>query len=80
MGFREFDPAGTSFAIEINEPEKWKITVVGRALWLLYNYLHQHRLEWIEALVGNVAMGVKDGVPVIEQITVQRIEEKAGKG
>jgi hypothetical protein len=77
MGYREYDPSNTFFVIEINEPEKWRIRVEGRALWKLYNYLHQHRLEWIEAAVGRSAMAVPDGSPVIERITIQRIEDKA---
>lgn len=80
LGYREFDPSGTFFVVEVNEPEKWRIRVDGRALWVIYNYLHQHRLEWVEAAVGNAAMALPDGTPVIEQITVQRIEEKPGKG
>jgi hypothetical protein len=77
MGYREYDPGNTFFVIEINEPEKWRIRVEGRALWKIYNYLHLHRLEWIEPAVGRSAMAVPDGVPVIERITIQRIEEKA---
>lgn len=76
MGYREFDPSGAFFVIEVNEPEKWRIRVEGRALWKIYNYLHQHRLEWIEPAVGRSAMAVADGVPVIERITIQRIEDE----
>lgn len=80
MGYREFDPSGTFFLVEFNEPEKWRIRVDGRALWVIYNYLHQHRLEWIEAAVGNAGKAVPDGVPFIEQISIQRIEDKPQKG
>lgn len=77
IGYRGYDPSGnTWFVIEINEPEKWRLRVDGRALWKLYNYLHQHRLEWIETVIGNAAMGIPDGVPVIERITIQRIEDE----
>lgn len=77
MGYREYDPGNEWFIIEVNEPEKWRIRVEGRALWKIYNYLHQHRLEWIEPAAGNAAMGISDGVPVIERITIQRIEDEA---
>jgi hypothetical protein len=40
-----------------------------------YNYLDQHRLEWIAPSLGNAARGLPDGIPVIEQITILRIEE-----
>jgi hypothetical protein len=77
MGYREFDPGNAWFVVEVNEPEKWRIRVEGRALWKLYNYVHQHRLEWIEPVAGNAAMGIADGVPVIERITIERIEDGA---
>jgi hypothetical protein len=41
-----------------------------------YNYLHHHRLEWIAPSLGKAERGLPDGIPVIEQITIQRIEEK----
>src|SRR4051812_31240751 len=33
MGYREYDPDNQWFIIEVNEPEKWRIRVEGRALW-----------------------------------------------
>lgn len=42
---------------------------------MIYNYLHQHRLEWIEPAVGRSERAIADGVPVIERITIQRIED-----
>ncbi len=47
LGYQEYDPGNTWFIIEFNEPEKWKLTVRGRNLWAIYNYIAQHRLEWI---------------------------------
>lgn len=75
MGYREFLDGGTEFIMEIQEPEKWRVRVEGRALWRIYSYLHQHRLEWVEPVRGNAAMAVPDGVPCIERITIERIEE-----
>lgn len=75
MGYREYDPGNEWFIIEVNEPEKWRIRVEGRALWKIYNYLHQHRVEWIEPAIGRTEKGISDGVPVIVRITVQRIED-----
>lgn len=79
MGYREFDASGTFFIIEINEPEKWRIRADGRALWEIFNDLHRHKLEWIKAIVGNEALGVPDGTPVIDQLTIQRIEDEPKK-
>jgi len=75
MGYRECDPGNTWFIIEVNEPEKWRIRIEGRSLWNIYNYLHQHRLEWIEPISGNAERGLADDTPVILRITIQRIEE-----
>lgn len=77
MGYREYDPGNSWFIVEVNEPEKWRIRVEGRALWKLYNYLHQHRLEWIEPAAGNAERAIPDGTPVILRITVERIEDTA---
>jgi hypothetical protein len=44
-----------------------------------YNYLHQQRPEWIAPSLGAAARGLPDGIPVMERITTQRIEEKPEK-
>ncbi|WP_162136283.1 hypothetical protein, partial [Zavarzinella formosa] len=43
LGFANFAADGTSFAVEFNEPEKWRLTVRGRKLWRGVSNLHQHR-------------------------------------
>ena len=33
LGFASYSASGTSFVVEFNVPEKWKLTVKGRKLW-----------------------------------------------
>jgi hypothetical protein len=75
IGYEEFDPAGTRFVFEFNVPEKWRVTVTGTNLWKIYNYLHQHRLEWIEQ--ADRSIGKDESVPLISKIDVEEI--KPGK-
>ena len=47
LGFERFSADGTSFVIEFNIPEKWRMTVTGRNLWRIFVNLHHHKVEWI---------------------------------
>ena len=74
MGFLEYDPGNTWFIIEFNEPEKWRLTVRGRNLWAIYNYIAQHRLEWIREADRDFA---GDGDAIITAIVIEAVKEKA---
>lgn len=73
MGLKKYEP--TRFVIEFQEPEHWRLTVEGRNLWEVYNYLVMHRLEWITAADRDFEDGRK---PVITRITVEKVEEETG--
>lgn len=75
LGYREIDEGNEWFVVEVNEPEKWRLRVEGRALWRVYAGLHRHRLEWIEPVTGHADMAIPNGVPVVLRITVERIED-----
>jgi hypothetical protein len=74
MGYMEFAPDGLDgFVIEFNEPEKWRLTVEGRNLWPIYNYLAQQRVEWIKLADRDFA---GDGEAVILAVTIEPVREE----
>jgi hypothetical protein len=77
LGYQEYDPGNTWFVIEFNEPEKWRLTVRGRNLWAIYNYLAQHRLEWIREADRDFA---GDNEAIITAIDIVAVKETAGQG
>jgi hypothetical protein len=74
MGYQEFDPGNTWFIIEFNEPEKWRLTVRGRNLWAIYNYIAQHRLAWIREADRDFAGDGETIVTAIEIVAVKEVE------
>ena len=72
LGFANFAADGTSFVIEFNEPEKWRLTVKGRKLWRVFVNLHQHKLEWIKKADRDFEGG---GTPVITAIAIEAVTE-----
>lgn len=42
-----FSPTGQEFSIKLAGSRLWKLTVRGRNLWEIYDYLTLHRLPWI---------------------------------
>jgi hypothetical protein len=72
LGYQEYDPSNTWFVIEFNEPEKWRVTVRGRNLWAIYNYIAQHRLEWIREADRDFA---GDGERIITAIEIEAVKE-----
>jgi len=77
LGFKEYDPGNTWFILEFNEPEKFRVTVRGRNLWRIYNYIVQHRLEWIREADRDFA---GDQEAIITAIEIESVEEEAGAG
>ena len=73
MGYKEYDRGNSWFIIEFNEPEKWRLTVRGRNLWAIYNYIAQHRLEWIREADRDFA-GNKE--TIITSIDIVPVKEK----
>ena len=71
MGLKKYEPG--KFVIEVQEPEHWRLTVEGRNLWSVYNYLCLHRLEWVEQAIRDFEDGKK---PVITRITIEKVEEE----
>jgi hypothetical protein len=74
LGYQEYDPSNTWFVVEFNEPEKWRLTVRGRNLWAIYNYIAQHRLEWVKEADRDFA---RDGEMIIMSIDIEEVKEKA---
>jgi hypothetical protein len=75
VGYKEYHPGNTWFVIEFNEPEKWRLTVRGRNLWKIYNYIAQHRLEWIREADRDFA---SDGEAIITAIVIEAVKEAQG--
>lgn len=71
VGFKQFEP--TRIVMEFHEPEHWRLTVKGRNLWDLYNYLCHHRIEWIEKADRDFEDGRK---PVITGIWIEKVKEE----
>lgn len=62
----------TKFEVAFVEPHcTYRLTVTGRNLWVIYNNITQHRCEWIEAAVRDVAA---DREPVILGVEVVEVE------
>jgi hypothetical protein len=73
LGYANHSADGTSFVVEFNEPEKWRLTVKGRKLWKVFVNIHQHALEWIK----KVDRDFEDGTsPVITDIKVELVAER----
>jgi hypothetical protein len=72
LGYASFSSGGTSFVIEFNEPEKWRLTVKGRKLWKVFVNIHRHALEWIKKADRDFDDGDK---PVITDIKVELVTE-----
>ena len=71
MGLKKCEPDG--FVIEFHEPEHWRLTVTGRNLWPIYNYLCLHRLEWIESADYDFA---GDKELIINSIAIEPVLEE----
>jgi len=72
MGYARYSADGTSFVVEFNEPEKWRMTVQGRKLWKVFVNIHQHALEWIKKAERDFEEGDD---PVITDIKVEVVAE-----
>jgi hypothetical protein len=77
LGYKEYDAGNTWFILEFNEPEKWRVTVQGRNLWQIYNYIAQHRLEWIREADRDFA---GDNEAIITATEIEAVKEEAGPG
>ena len=72
IGVRSTFEPGT-FAVWFRDGvEEWKLTVQGRNLWPVYNYLQHHRLEWIRVADRDLHA---DDVPVVTAVQVEKVEE-----
>ena len=72
LGFANFAADGTSFVIEFNEPQMWRLTVTGRKLWRVFVNLHQHKLEWVKKTDRDFEGG---GTAVITAIAIEAVTE-----
>jgi hypothetical protein len=72
LGYERFSADGTSFVIEFNIPEKWRMTVTGRSLWRIFLNLHNHKIEWIRKADRDFADDVQ---PIITGIVIELIKE-----
>ena len=73
LGFERFSADGTSFVIEFNIPEKWRMSVSGRNLWRIFVNLHQHKIEWIRKADRDFA---DENQPVITGIVIEQMKEE----
>jgi hypothetical protein len=73
MGKETFAADGTSFVIEFNVPEKWRLTVRGRSLWPVFLGIHHHKIEFIKKLDRD--FGGDDKTPAITGITTEPVED-----
>jgi hypothetical protein len=71
MGLKFFDASGTIFMLEFHEPASWSLTVYGRNLWTIYNYLVLHKLEWLEQADRDFADHTH---PIITRISIEPIQ------
>jgi hypothetical protein len=54
-----------------------QVTIRGRNLWRLYDYLHQHRLPWVMLADRDFADGADKQV-VITTIEIEEVKERLG--
>ncbi len=67
-----FEPG--QFVVCFRDPnEAWRLTVKGRNLWPVYNYICQARLEWIRPADRDF---VEDSTPVITEVVIERVERE----
>jgi hypothetical protein len=71
IDFEEFTP--TRFTFIFVGMAHWKLEVHGRNLWQAFNYIHQHRLEWIKKADRDFGESDK---PVITSIAITDVTPK----
>lgn len=74
MGRKLFAGDRKSFFVEFNirVGERWRVTVYGRNLWLIFVNIHHHKLEWIKTADRDFG---DDNRPVITRIDVDQLPE-----
>lgn len=75
LGYASYSANGTSFVVEFNVPEKWRMTVKGRKLWKVFANIHHHKLEWIKKADRDFEDGPH---PVITEIKIELVAEGGG--
>jgi hypothetical protein len=55
--------------------EPAKVTIAGRNLWRLYDYIHQHRMTWVMTAARDFAT---DGQPIVTDISFMVLRESDG--
>jgi hypothetical protein len=56
--------------------EPVRVTIEGRNLWRLYDYLHQHRMPWVMIATRDLAV---DGQPIVIRINYATVSEDASQ-
>jgi hypothetical protein len=70
------EPKGHVITVRFVGTKVMTVTVRGRNLWKVYDYLHQHRLPWIMRADRDFADGA-DKQPLITTIEIEEVSEKA---
>jgi hypothetical protein len=67
-------PNGHEIVVRFAGTKTVQVTISGRNLWRLYDYLHQHRLPWVMRADRDFA-GPDDKQSVITAIEIAEVEE-----
>lgn len=53
-----------------------QVTIKGRNLWRLYDYVHQHRMPWIMQADRDLAEGQESLITAIDIVPVESPDER----
>lgn len=68
------DPSGQVIRLRFCGSKTTAVTIRGRNLWKLYDYLHQHRIAWVMA-VDRGRDFAADDAPVITSIQIEDVKD-----
>jgi hypothetical protein len=71
----KIEPTGHVIVIRFEGTSTTELTIRGRNLWKLYDYLHQHRMPWIMKADRDFPDG-DDKQPIITGIAIERVERE----
>jgi hypothetical protein len=71
----EADDRGHVLSLRFCGSRHWEITIRGRNLWRLYDYIHQHRMPWVQQADRDFAA---DKEPIVSAISVTLLTDRRG--
>jgi hypothetical protein len=69
------DGTGHVIRLRFCGSKTWAVTICGRNLWRLFDYIHQHRIAFVMAVDPGRDFG-EDDEPVVTDIKIEEVNER----